>query len=274
MADGFDLKRIFRFRIAFQTIKDYSKITIILSFLFMGMALMYAGMYPAFEESLSEIIESGFAEGFDFFRGAEDMGSYVGFLNIELYQTFWLLILGIMIGFVAASNISKEIEGKTIDLIMSNPVSRKQVVFEKFAGLIPMVLIIYFLTFLAIIGVTVAIDQALNFYNVFLTHLASIPYFLALIGIGILISVIINEKMKASIVMIALIVGMFIFESLGQMVTDYESIGIISITHYFDPYDTLKFGEVDFVGTVILLMVAMWTMIIAMIYFEHKDITV
>jgi ABC-2 type transport system permease protein len=274
MADDLGLKRIFRLRIAFQTIKDYSKITIILSLLFIAMAIMYGGMYPAFEESLSEIIDSGFAEGFDFFRGAEDMGSYVGFLNIELYQIFWLLILGIMIGFISASIISKEVEGKTIDLLMSNPVSRKQVVFEKFIGVIPMVLTVNFLTFLAIIGVTVAIDQELNFYNVLLTHLVSIPYFFAIIGIGILVSVIINDKMKASIIMIALIVGMFIFESLGQMVTDYESIGIISITHYFDPYDTLKFGEVDFVGVVVLLIVAMWAMIIAMIYFEHKDITV
>ncbi|MBN2603859.1 MAG: ABC transporter permease subunit [Candidatus Thermoplasmatota archaeon] len=274
MADDLGFKRIFRLRIAFQTVKDYSRITIILSVLFIAMALMYAGMYPAFEESLSEIIESGFAEGFEFFRGAEDMGSYIGFLNIELYQIFWLLILGIMIGFVSASVISKEIEGKTIDLLMSNPVSRKQVVFEKFIGLIPMVLTINFLTFLAIIGATVAIDQELNFYNVFLTHLVSIPYFLAIIGIGLLVSVVINEKMKASIIMIALIVGMFIFESLGQMVTDYEFMGIISITHYFDPYDTLKFGEADFVGVVVLLIVAMWAMIIAMIYFEHKDITV
>jgi len=33
-------------RIAIQTMKDYSKITLILTLLFTGMAVMYSGMYP------------------------------------------------------------------------------------------------------------------------------------------------------------------------------------------------------------------------------------
>jgi ABC-2 type transport system permease protein len=270
----YGLDRIFRLKIAFQTMKDHWKVTIILTLLFMGMTTLYSGMYPAFNEYLTEMIQSGAGESFSMIRGAEAMDTYAGFLNIELYQIFWILILGIILGFLSASTIAKEIESKTIDLLMSNPVSKKQIIFEKYLGFIPMILIINLGTFLTVIGITTAINEELNFANAALTHLSSIPYFLAVIGIGLIVSVIINEKMKASIVMIAIIVGMFIFESLGNMIPDYESMGLISLTHYYDPSETLINGEVNITGLIVLSVIAVWAVITAMIYFEHKDITI
>ena len=55
---------IFRFRIALQTIKDYKKTTIILTLLFMAMAAMYSGMFPAFKEPLEEMASSGMFDSF------------------------------------------------------------------------------------------------------------------------------------------------------------------------------------------------------------------
>jgi len=272
--NNIDPIRILRCKIALQTMKDYQKITIILTLLFMGIAVMYSSMYPAFKDVMADMVESGFAESFAAFRGSEDMASYVGFLNIELYQIFWLLIFGILVGFIAASLISKEIEAKTIDLFMSNPVSRKQIVFEKYLGLIPLILIINFATMITVYGVTLAVNEELNFENLFMTHIISIPYFMAVAGIGLVVSVIINEKMKASIIMIAVLVGMFVFESISLMIPDYESMGLISITHYFNPYDILKLGKVDVVGVIVLFVVIIECLIISMLYFEKCDIAV
>ena len=270
------MNNILRFRITFQTIKDHQKVTIIITLLFIAMAAMYCGMYPAFKNVLEDMVESGGTEAFSSFFGpaAADMATYVGFINLELYQIFWIVILGILIGFVSASLISKEIEGKTIDLLMSNPISRKQIVFEKFVGLIPLMLIVNFATMLSVIGVTVAIGEDLSIYNLFLTHLASIPYFLAIISIGLLISVIIDEKMKASIFFIVILMGMYVLESISKIIPDYESIGYVSITHYFISYDTLKFGEFDIAGALVLICVTTVCLIISMIYFEHRDIEV
>lgn len=267
------MNRLFRFRIAFQTMKDNWKITAILTLLFIGIAILYTGFYPAFKDSLSEIASS-MKDQMTFIRGYENMATYVGYLNMEMYQIFWTLILGILIGFISASLISKEVEAKTIDLFMSNPVSRKQIVLEKFLGLIPMILLINFVTMFAVYGITLAINEDINFVNLFMTHVVSIPYLLAVAGMGLLVSVIIDEKMKASIIMIALIIGMFIFESISLMIPDYESIGLISLTHYFNPAKTLLEGKVDVIGVVVLLVVMVQCLVIAMLYFEHRDITV
>lgn len=268
------LQEILRLRIAFQTMKDNWKATLILTILFSGMAVMYAGMYPAFADMMADMDQSGALDSFSFLSGFEDMASYVGFLNIEMYQIFWVLILGMILGFIAASVISKEIESKTIDVLMSNPVSRKQIVFEKFIGLIPMLLVINFAAMLVIMAVTVGIGEELNFWYLFLTHLISVPYFLSIMGIGVLISTLIDEKMKASIVMMAVVVAMYVFDSIAEMIPDYEFLGYISLKHFFKPYDVLKFGEIDGVGTGVLLVVTLVALLGAVFYFEYKDIKV
>jgi len=267
------MSELLSFRITIQTIKDYWKTTLILSLLFMGMAAMYSGMYPAFKDVMADLAPE-MMEQFMFLPGAEDMATYIGFLNIELYQIFWMLILGILIGLISASIISKEIEAKTIDLFMANPISRKQIIIEKFMGFIPMILIINFSTFLVVSGITIAIDEQINFQYLFMTHIISIPYLLAITSMGLLISVVIDEKMKASIIMIAIIVGMFIFNSISLMIPDYKTLGYISLTHYFNPYDILKSGTIDLVGVVVLIVVILEFLLVTMFIFERRDINV
>ncbi|HEC95154.1 MAG TPA: hypothetical protein ENI45_04220 [Thermoplasmatales archaeon] len=262
----------FNLGITLQTMKDNFKVTLIITLLFMDIACMYAGFYPAFKDSLEEMVAS-MPKGMEMIRGLEEMTSYPGFLNMELYQIFWVLILGILIGFIAASLISKEVEAKTIDLLMSNPVSRKQIVFEKYLGIIPLILIVNFATMAVVYGVTMMINEKINFSYLLMTHATSVLYFMAIAGVGLLISVVVDEKMKASI-MISLVVAMFIFESISLIIPDYEFLGYVSLVHYYNPADILIKGEIDDVGVIIMLAVTIESLVLAMLYFEHRDIAI
>lgn len=270
------IKRILRFRITFQTIKDYTKATIIFSLLFGGMAAMYSSFYPQFKDLLADMAQdpqfTDFLVGFTGESG--DFVSYVGFLNLELYSIFFVLILAIVIAFIASTIISKEIESKTIDLLMSNPVSRTQIIVEKFIGLIPMILIVNFVTMLVVYGVSIAINESIDFLNLFIAHLYAVPYFLAVIAIALLVSTIIDEKMKSSIFMIAIIVGMFFMEYISHFAADAKDIGLVSLTHYYKPYDALKSGTVDSNGVIVLLAVTIVSLSISIIYFDRKNIKV
>jgi len=108
----------------------------------------------------------------------------------------------------------------------------------------------------------------LNLYG-HLTGQQFISYFSSLRGgnTGLL-----DEKMKASVVMIAAVVAMFIFESISRSVPDYKSIGYLSLMHYYNPADILLRGDVD--GVVVLLAVIVETLVFAMLYFEHRDIAI
>jgi len=270
------IKRIFRFKIAVQTVKENMKATIIFTLLFSCMAAMYSSFYPMFKDLLADMAEdpefANFLVGFSGESG--DFVSYVGFLNLELYSIFFVLILGIIVAFIAATIISKEIESKTIDLLMSNPVSRMQIIIERFIGLIPMILFINFITMFVVYGVTFAIGENIDFFNLFIAHLYAVPYFLAVIGIALLISTIIDEKMKSSIFMIAILVGMFFLEYISHFTSDYKNIGFLSLTHFYKPYNALKSGNVDANGVIVLLSVTIVSIVISIIYFDRKDIKV
>jgi ABC-2 type transport system permease protein len=137
-----------------------------------------------------------------------------------------------------------------------------------------MILIINFGTMVAVVGITSAIGEELNLGYLLMTHIVSIPYFLAIISFGILISTIIDEKMKAAIFTIAILIGMFVLRSISLMIPDYESLGYISLTHYFNPADILLEGEVDPIGVIVLVTVTLISLIVAMLYFEYRDIAV
>jgi ABC-2 type transport system permease protein len=179
-----------------------------------------------------------------------------------------------MFGFIAASSIAKEIEGKTIDLLLSNPISRKQIVLEKFIGLIPMSIIVNFLTMLVIMGITIALNESINYGNLVIVHLISILYFLAVISIGILLSAIIDDKMKSSIFLIGVLVGMFVLNSISLLSPDYEVLGYFSFLHYFDTYTVLKSGAIDGIGLLVFIAVTVLCLTSAMLYFEKRDIEV
>ena len=72
----------------------------------------------------------------------------------------------------------------------------------------------------------------LDFKNLFLLHSISILYFLVIISIGILTSVIFNEKMKAIILMIIIPFAMFFINSISLMSTDLEFLGSFSMFTY------------------------------------------
>lgn len=262
------------FRIAYETVKENLKTTFILSLIFMGMAAMYASFHPSFEGSLEELMKN-FPE-MGFIRGFESFASYPGFLNATLYQIYWILILAIMFGYIAASQISKEIEGKTMDMLLSNPIPRYRIVLDKFLGLVPLVLIVNFATMVSVYGITLAInmESELNFSYLLTTHVFSIPYFLAIISLGILVSTIIDKKMKASMVVMAIVIGSYIFESLSHLAPDYEKIGLISLIHYFNPAETLMKGNIDTIGTITLITITTSLLLIAMVHFERRDIKI
>ena len=64
-----------------------------------------------------------------------------GWLQLELFHiTFWALF-GIFAAFLASNIVAKEYESKTIDLLLSTPVSRTELVVNRLIGLIILLII-------------------------------------------------------------------------------------------------------------------------------------
>ena len=67
---------------------------------------------------------------------------------------------------------------------------------------------------------------------------------------------------------------MYILDSIANMIPDYQSLGYLSLKNYFNPYDVLKYGEVDIAGIFVLIIITVVVLVLAMFYFNYKDIKV
>jgi len=262
-------------RIAIHSVKNSWKGTLILLLLFIGLFVMIIAIYPNMKEfldmwaeSLPEVALSTFG------RSGFELSMVEGYLNMEFYQWGWVLTLGVYFVFISSSVISKEIENKTIDMLLSNPVSRARVVLEKFLGLVPGVILVNVAMPIVVLGCLKYINETIDVTYLFYTHFASVFYLCAVCALGLLFSVIFDETKRANVLAIGAISGMYIMEILSILSEKYSAIGKISIIHYYDPGEILVHKTIEASDVVILCIITAVLLAAAAIYFEKRDIAI
>jgi ABC-2 type transport system permease protein len=100
------------------------------------LAILMAIIWPEFEEYLidmEEILEADLYKAL-LSSGALELGmnSFEGFLGLEFsfFLVFFVIVIGVTQG---ASIVTREIDRQTIDIVLSFPIPRWQLVLEKFA---------------------------------------------------------------------------------------------------------------------------------------------
>lgn len=247
--------------------------SIVLSILLSGLAGFTAAFYPSVRESapqLQEYIESlppAFREAF----GVESFATIQGFLATEFYTFAWLLVLGLYFGYRAGFLIASEVETDRIDLLLALPVSRARFLWERYLALVPTMVVVNVLGALAVFAAVLAIGESIGATTLLAVHALSVPYFLACAGIGLVLSVVWDSADRAARGALGLIFGLFLVESLTAA-TDFEWLGLLSPTRYYDPSAVLVRAEYDLVGAAVLLAAALLLVGLATWLFRRRDL--
>ncbi|MCL5795823.1 MAG: ABC transporter permease, partial [Patescibacteria group bacterium] len=126
--------------IFWRTIRDRYLSTIIYLLSTVGLLWLYVAIYPSIKNSFSalesamKLYPEALMKAFNV-----DINSYVtieGYISSEMFSLFWpLILIFISVGF-AGGAIAGEIEKGTMELLLSQPVSRLKLFLEKyFAGI-------------------------------------------------------------------------------------------------------------------------------------------
>jgi len=262
-------------KIAIHSVRNSWKGTVILLLAFAGLVAMIISIYPDMKGSIDMWMDNLPDSALSAFgRSGLELSMVEGYLNMEFYQWGWVLILGVYFAFISSSVISKEIENKTIDMLLSNPVSRARVVLEKFLGLVPGVILMNVAMPIVILGCLKYANETINVTYLFYTHFASVFYLCAVCALGLLFSVIFDETRRANVVAIGVISGMYIMEILSLISEKYSAIGKITIIHYYDPGEILVHHHIEASDVVILFFITAVLLVAAAIYFEKRDIAI
>ncbi|WP_135826501.1 ABC transporter permease subunit [Halorussus ruber] len=249
---------------------------LVLSVLLAAMSLLFVALFPsisnsgadldAYMESLPPAVQAAFGAS-----GTFSITTIEGFLAVELYQFFWLLLLGIYAAYLSGGLIAGDVERGRMDVLLAAPVSRARVVVEKFASLVPVVLAVNLVVGIAVFATVLAIGESISLADLAVVHLLSVPYLLACGAIGLLLSVAFSESDAAKRAGLGAIFGLFLLDTVSES-ADLNWLGAISPTRYYDPTAILVSGEYDWSGAVVLLAATVALVAVSAAWFRRKDI--
>ncbi len=209
-----------------------------------------------------------------FFGGETlDFYSIKGFLCVELLNGLVIyLIIYFLIQYAGA--FCCEMENRTIDVILSTPLSRRGLFISRYLAwaAINLVFIVSWivLIYLGVLSVGMQADAPL--VDVARTMISFFPFIQAVQGLCMLASVVTNQSMKAYAISFGLYFGMGILEGVGIMSERLSFLKYASITYYWD-YDIIFIDGVVPWGHVILLIVVAVVLFLAGLWvFERKDL--
>ena len=238
-------------------------------------ALLMIGLFPSVSESGADFeayVESlppAIREGFGVSGAA--ITTVEGFLSTELYQFVWLLMLGLYVAYAAGGTVAGDIEDGRMEMLLATPVTRARVLGEKYLSLLTPIVVLNLVLPLFVYGGVILIGESVDAVDLAAVHLLSIPYLLACGGLGTLLSVTVHRADIAQRGGIGAVFGLFILESV-TVNTDYEWLGLLSPTRYYDPTEILVEGTYDLAGGAVLLAAAVLLLSASRVIFERVDV--
>ncbi|SFS87746.1 ABC transporter permease subunit [Halostagnicola kamekurae] len=241
-----------------------------------ALIVLTVALFPSIQETgadLDAYLESLPPEATRAFVGnVTTLTTIEGYLVSQLYQFGWVILLAIYYAYAAATTVAGEVERGTIGLTLSLPVTRSRVVLSKFLSLVPSVAVVNAITFLAVYAGVVFVGESIDVTDLFVIHAYSTVYLLACAGVGLLASVAFDSIRRAQTVGAGAVFALFLLDTF-TFDTDYEWLGAVAFSRYFDPGGILVSGDRSWSDLCVLLSAVIVLVIVSAEYFERRDLS-
>lgn len=202
-----------------------------------------------------------------------DIYSIKGFLCLELFNGLALyLIVYFLIQYAGA--FCCEMENKTIDVVLSTPLSRRGLFVSRYLSWVAMNLV-FILSWIVLIylGVLSIGKQAeVPLVDIARTMICLLPFLLAVQGFCMLASVITNQSMKAYGISLGLYFGMGVLEIVGTVSQRFGLLKYVALTYYWDYEIVFIRGVIPWWNVALLSGVAVVLFLAGLWVFERKDL--
>ena len=229
--------------------------------------------YAAILESMPELAE--------FFGGITAITTPYGFVNVELFSFMWIFVGIFLVYMTSGTALPGEVEDKTIDLILSKPISRSSYLMGKIIFLYLFITGLMAVVF-AFIGVGMATSQTFIDYGLYWDRLLAV-YIINIVHLGTLVmtallfaTITLNSK-KTMGAALAIMFLMFFIGSFWQFFPEEQQvIKYISTWFYLNTSDLFVEGIFDnFLRDILVLIgVNVGLIVASLLIFRRRDIPV
>jgi ABC-2 type transport system permease protein len=254
------------------------KSLIIWSIVLSGLILLTLSIFPQFAEQqkamerLLEIYPDSIKKAFG--MNNLNMGDLLGFYGVEIYMMTTLL--GSIYSAILASNIlAKEENEKTIEFLLSKPITRSQIVTEKLLAVLVNVLILNGVsTVTSIIGFQFAKDPDVPTDTFSLLIVATILLHLTFGAIAFMLSSILKKTRNIVSVSLGIVLVAYFMNVMAGVSEDLEILKYFTPFKYVDAALIINNNELDTLYMFIMVAVILISILTAYMVYRKKDITV
>ncbi len=234
----------------------------------------FTALYNAYTSmfNLSEILSKLPPAAKELIGGSSlDISSATGFLNIELFPLIVPALLGgFAVALCSGFTAGEESRG-TIDVLLSYPVPRWRVIFDKCAALVVGIVVICAVMLGGILVGSLIGNAPVDAGNVgaglVLGGLTALDFGV----VALVIAAFTGNRAAAAGVSIGLLVVMYLVQTLGEVIDFLHSISPLSLFHYYLGDVPLKFG-LNVGDAAVLAAIAIVGIAISLFAFERRDL--
>ena len=195
---------------------------------------------------------------------------YAQFFHI----TFWVAY-GLYAGDLATDIIARDVEDKSIDIVLSYPVARSEIIINRLIGL---VILLVCSTLLFVLGCSCGViytGQELNVESLMIATAMSVLMSLNFAAVTLLISVVVHRSMFSLGLTFCIFGFMFVYEGmLTKLIPALEKLSFISLFHFYQPDDILIRQTYAMGNAIVLCITFVILVFIGIAAFRRKDILV
>ena len=208
-----------------------------------------------------------------FVGDVSDLTSPEGFLNSQLY--FLMVPLLFLVFAIARGSgaIAGEEERGTLDLLLSNPLSRSQVLLHKFAAMVVAILALALIMWLsAVIGVIV-VDMDISFMRMAEATLSAALLGILFGAVALTLGGATGKRATSIGVASAISVATYFLNALTPVVDAFEPLSKLSPFYYYIDADPLTNG-LNLLHAAVLVGLTLLLLPVALFTFERRDLAV
>ena len=222
------------------------------------------------ENPLDEFLSSS---GYSGFTGGRELN----FLDIRGFMTVYVgsylsLMVGLYAAYLGVTVVSRDVERRSMDIILSYPVSRRRLVLERVAAMALMLLVLLVLLLGVVLASVDSVGEEVDTGAVAGTFLLAWPLLLVILAWSALISVVLNE-MKMGIGLSLGVTTFLYVLSFGSFITEsLEPLNTVTPFGYYKFADTFYGEWTSWSDLVVLGVVFAVLMYIALETFQRKEL--
>lgn len=243
----------------------------------LGFLLLYIATFPAVQKTSADYdkIVSTLPKGvLTAFNITQTTPSLMGYLSSKHFGFLWAFMIILLMSSYASYAIAKEVEAKTMGLLLSQPISRFKLYWSRFsAGIFGLILFILASEILVwplahIFNYQITLNEVLG--------IAALGLFfgVAILGLGLLFSSLSSESSKSTAYLSTVLLVMYVAYLIANLEPKLQSLERISVFNYFKPGTVVSGQGIEVSSILILTIIGIVSAVLGSVIFNKRDLNV